>query len=369
MTCHPYAQRAASAVVSSLEFLALHDTSTRIGRARLLDGSVGRGPFSFWRRVPTTATPDRDPASTVYSSDPLFAFSHSSDFTTALAIDLLAFPPLAPCSDSPAFCSACHPSVDDASIATLGPRHFTQCQHGVRLESSIHRPVVAALAAVFSAALGPDRVIADLGRRDGPVVDFMQTAGAGLHHTPDLVLIGLDGPGTYRIVEVKTLDPCAPTHLGAHHTDSARLAAHTAAIQTSRRQEYRVDGPGASALPPRMRLSFLAISIFGSISSSGHHLIRDVCLAAGRSVPSPLLHAASWAAPEFAPFIRMALVLAIRRGLASAVRAHRSSEPDLDSPAPAEPPPTPATPPRAPPAPAPGPPPAALAAALFGGPA
>ena len=197
----------------------------------------------------------------------------------------------------------------------------------------------------------------------------MQTEGAGVRHTPDIVLRGLDGPGTVRIVEVKTLDPCAPTHLDAHHTDSTRLPPHPAAIQTSRRQEYRVDGPGAMALPPRMRLSFLAISIFGSISSSGHHLIRDVCLAAGRSIPSPLLHTASWAAPEFAPFIRMALVLAIRRGLASAVRAHRSSESDLDSPVPAEPPPTPATPARAPPAPAPGPPPAALAAALFGGPA
>jgi hypothetical protein len=130
-----------------------------------------------------------------------------------------------------------------------------------------------------------------------------------------------------------------------------------------------VDGPGAAALPPRMRLSFVAVSIFGSISSSGHHLIRDVCLAAGRSIPSPLLRAASWAASEFAPFIRMALVLAVRRGLASAVRAHRSSESDLVSPAPAEPPPTPATPARAPPVAAPGPPPAALVAAVFGGPA
>ena len=43
--CHPHAQRAASAVVASLEFLSLHVSSTPQGRARLMDGSVPRGPF------------------------------------------------------------------------------------------------------------------------------------------------------------------------------------------------------------------------------------------------------------------------------------------------------------------------------------
>jgi hypothetical protein len=33
-------------------------------------------------------------------------------------------------------------------------------------------------------------------------------------------------------------------------------------------------------------------------------------------VPLPLLHTATWAAPSFAPFARMAIVHAIRRGLA-----------------------------------------------------
>jgi hypothetical protein len=118
----------------------------------------------------------------------------------------------------------------------------------------------------------------------------------------------------------------------------------------------------------------MAISIFGSISSAGHDLIQDICHTAGRAIPSSLLPAASWAAPELAPFTRMALGVAVRRGLAAAIRAHRSSAADLDLAAPASGP-TPAPPsvgpapvPDVAPAPVPGPPLAALSAALWGTP-
>ena len=56
--CHPHAQRAASAVVVSHTFLTLyhHHSTTPTGRAHMLDDSISRGPFSFWRRLP-----DSDP--------------------------------------------------------------------------------------------------------------------------------------------------------------------------------------------------------------------------------------------------------------------------------------------------------------------
>ena len=381
--CHPHAQRAASAVVSSMEFLALYDSASPAGRARLLDGSVERGPFSFWRRVPTDARPlaptptseDAHPAPLPPQPSSLFAFHDPADFATALAVDLLAFPPASPGSDAPLCCTACRPSIPDATIATLGHAHFVQCMHGVRLQSTLHTPVVSALYTILCAAFGPHRVIADLGSgRDRAMVEWRQGSGAGLHHTPDLVVFDLDGPGTVRVIEVKTLYPCGPSHLADHHTDTTRLAGHVAAIRRSRREEYRVDGPGAQPLPPGMQLSFLAVSAFGAISSSGHTLLREISHRLGGRVPLPLLHTATWAASSFATFTRMAIVHAIRRGLAEAIHRHWRTVRDVEdadraaadalaaSPAPA-PPPAPA------PAPAPaagGPAPGALAVALFG---
>ena len=123
-----------------------------------------------------------------------------------------------------------------------------------------------------------------------------------------------------------------------------------------------------------MQLSFLAVSAFGAISSSGHTLLREISHRLGGRVPLPLLHTATWAASSFATFTRMAIVHAIRRGLAEAIHRHWRTVRDVEdadraaadalaaSPAPA-PPPAPA------PAPAPaagGPAPGALAVALFG---
>ena len=91
--CHHTLSKSSSAVVASLEFLSLYDASTAAGRARLLDGSVARGPFSHWRRVPTLA-----PAELTWvgeASEPIFAFSDPDDFSRALALDLLAMPPVA----------------------------------------------------------------------------------------------------------------------------------------------------------------------------------------------------------------------------------------------------------------------------------
>ena len=77
------------------------------------------------------------------------------------------------------------------------------------------------------------------------MVAFMQGPGAALTHTPDIVALGLEAPGVYTCIEVKTFDPSGPTHLATHHTATTRLGAHAAAVLASRRDEYRLIGPRA----------------------------------------------------------------------------------------------------------------------------
>ena len=48
---------------------------------------------------------------------------------------------------------------------------------------------------------------------DRAMVDFMQGPGAILIHTPDIVALGLEAPGVYTCIEVKTFDPSGPTQL------------------------------------------------------------------------------------------------------------------------------------------------------------
>ena len=92
-TCHPHAQRAASAVggiVSRAFLVLLNDPATTpTGRARLLDGSkLCQGPLhlaSAPRRLPV---PSGDPCDT-----PFFAFQIPDHFPVALALDLLLLPP------------------------------------------------------------------------------------------------------------------------------------------------------------------------------------------------------------------------------------------------------------------------------------
>ena len=67
------------------KFLDLYQHADQVGRARLLDGSVPRGPSSWLRRVP------RAPA---YSDGRgIFEFHHPTDYPIALATDLLVRPP------------------------------------------------------------------------------------------------------------------------------------------------------------------------------------------------------------------------------------------------------------------------------------
>ena len=172
--------------------------------------------------------------------------------------------------------------------------------------------------------------------------DWMAGAGSSLFHTPDVVVLGMDAPGVWTCIEVKTLDVTARFHMDAHHTDRDRLTAHLAAIRTSRRADYRVHGPHAVPLPPHLRLRFLVMSSFGAISSSGHDLFAHLARLIGGRMPSDLAPAATWAAPRFAPLARMLVGFAARRGLAQYVRLYwrRAGRP------PPPPPPSPPPPPQ-----------------------
>ena len=74
-------------MVASRAFLALLNdpATTATGRARLLDGSTAKGPFTWLRRLPI---PPSDPCDT-----PFFAFQVPQHFPVALALDLLLSPP------------------------------------------------------------------------------------------------------------------------------------------------------------------------------------------------------------------------------------------------------------------------------------
>ena len=191
--CHPHAHRAASAVVESLAFLSLYDAlhTTPTGRARLLDGSNSRGPFSWLRRLPI---PTLDACET-----PFFAFTNPEHFPIALALDLLLPPPAQGRGHFTA-CSACatiaHPG--GKPLAGPGDRHFVACPHGLKLHSTAHDPTVQALVPFLDAILGSSRVTAERGGLGGQraVDQWMQGAGADVDHAPDIILRDFDKAGS-----------------------------------------------------------------------------------------------------------------------------------------------------------------------------
>ena len=308
-TCHPHAQRAASAVVESHAFFSLLDDqrTTPTGRARLLDGSNARGPFSWLRRLPIPTSDAND--------TPFFAFENPDHFPIALALDLLLPPPVQG-KGSITTCSACA-TIDQPDGKTLvgpGDRHFVACPHGLRLHSTAHDPTVQTLDPFLDAILGASRVTAERGGLGGQraVDQWMQGTGAGVRHAPDIILRDYDRAGTHLLIDIKIFDAAGPSHIAAHHTDRSRLSAHLAIATRSRRQEY-------GDLPPRMRLIIIAVSTCGAINPEGIEFISSLAKRTDNSIPSALLHQASWATPRLAPMIRMALGFAVRRGLAAAI--------------------------------------------------
>ena len=192
-----------------------------------------------------------------------------------------------------------------------GP-HFVSCPHGIRLHTSCHDPAVQALIPFLDATLGASRVTAERGGQGGQraVDQWMQSHP--ISHAPDIIIRDYDAPNSFVLIDIKTLDAAGSAHIGAHHTDRARLTAHLAIAANSRRHQYGDIAPG-------MRLVIIAISTCGAINSEGIDFISDLAKRTDNSIPLALLDQASWAAPRLAPMIRMALGFAVRRGLAAAV--------------------------------------------------
>ena len=309
-TCHLHASMAASTVVSSHSFLALYDSNatTPTGRARLLDGSIARGPFSFWRRVPVAHAPDGARTS-------LFSFAEEpAAFPVALAIDPLLLPPVSGVGDV-TVCTMCAPHIADPASRRIGAfdRHWSgSCGHGIRLSGTCHDPAVHAWIVCLDALLGAANVYAERPGGRGSLEQFMAGPGAGLQHRPDIVLRGFDGPQSYTLLDIKTFDAAGATHVASQHTDARRFAAHVSIASHCVSTEYGV-------LPPRMRLIPLTVSTHGAFGPEATRLLSDLGKRAGGGVPVPLLDYATWAVPRFAPFVRMAVSHAVRRGLAEAV--------------------------------------------------
>jgi hypothetical protein len=222
------------------------------------------------------------------------------------------------------FCIACSARAQTSRVLPDG-RHFVTCPNGIRCSSTAHHPVRDALVSVCDAVLGPSRVIAERPRDHRALNDFMATTGAGLLHRPDLVLVGLDGPRSHTIVNVKTFDSASDTTIAIRHTDTTRLAHHRHLEDDTPRAYF-----GPSGAPPdhlrRMRVVTFAVSTFAALGPQAQALIARLGALCGRTIPSSLLAETTWAAPLFAPFARQAITLAMRRSLAASLRDCTCSE-------------------------------------------
>jgi hypothetical protein len=111
--------------------------------------------------------------------------------------------------------------------------------------------------------------------------------------------------------------PSSPPWVASQHTDCVRRAAQEEAARRCRVQEFRVTPQ--TPLPARFRLVVFAVSTFGTFGSEALQFLSEASRRCGRSLPVDLLPQATWAAPTLAPFARMAVAFAARRGLAERV--------------------------------------------------
>jgi len=155
----------------------------------------------------------------------------------------------------------------------------------------------------------------------------MENQGALLGKRPDIVIMDWDGPGEHLIIDVKTLEVSGATHMNVHHTDTTRLAAHAWLERTT---PATYCNPATKALPPHFRLLTFTVSTSGAVGIPGQTFINEVSRRLGRSLPASLLDEASWAVPQFAPFARMAICVAVRRALAASIRLNWGSPLDSD---------------------------------------
>ena len=137
-----------------------------------------------------------------------------------------------------------------------------------------------------------------------------------------------DGPHTITLIDVKTVESTATSHVGDDHTDRIRQAALTA-IQRQTPATYFPPAAFPGGRPPaRCRLITFAVSAGGALGSEAQTLIRSLVQRVGRSVPTSLMDEATWATSTFAPFVRMAICMSVRRSLAASLRRRWGSVAD-----------------------------------------
>ena len=147
---------------------------------------------------------------------------------------------------------------------------------------------------------------------------------------PDLTgwVVGVWGV-THVFVRCVSLYVSVGYALSAGPAHTLRLSSYAAARQRGRlvcvlrwerrcrSQDYRVTA--VSPLPQGMSLVVFTVSTLGTLGPEAAKLVAALSRRNSGNVPGSLLDAASWACPRLGPFLRQAVGLAARRGLARAV--------------------------------------------------
>ena len=134
----------------------------------------------------------------------------------------------------------------------------------------------------------------------------------------------------FTLIDVKTFDPAGATWVARSHTDRVPRAAHVVLERERTPRQYF--GPTGAPDPldvpmcHRLRLVPFTLSTFGAFGQPALDLLHDLGRRVGGHLPASLTDEASWAAFQLTTYARMRLSLALRRGLAQALRVAACSE-------------------------------------------
>jgi len=236
-----------------------------------------------------------------------------TDPLSARAADLLACPPHLIDKD----CLSCsfQPGLGSIPLGS-DARHYVQCRKGLRLHGAVSDKVRDELCTILERCGIP--LVAERPGSHRQMLSFRQREGAFLLKTPDLILPGFDGPRTFTLVDIKVIDPAAPSYVNM--TSRSPLHRHRA-LEVAGPRDYF----GPSRRPPpgaRMRVVTFTVSTFGSFGAQAQALIKDITKRTNHFVPPSLFHESSWATSSISSFLRSALTFQVRKRVAAMLRDH-----------------------------------------------